>query len=141
MKRYIEVINNALQKNIKTVSFLIHKTNLAGEISISYWISYLTHKQKLGKNNQNYLNCSRMKSTALIITSVFAGWIIPSILFSSRPICHLVIFRENNLLHNWTNDVVTTSGYELLCLSQRCPTFHTTIHRAYLSPPRFLDTQ
>lgn len=33
MKRYIEMINNALQKNIKTASFLPHETNMAGEIS------------------------------------------------------------------------------------------------------------
>lgn len=33
MKRYIEVINNVLQKNIKTASFLPHKTNMAGEIA------------------------------------------------------------------------------------------------------------
>lgn len=83
MKRYKEMIDNALQKNIKTASILIHKTNMAGEISISYWTSYqlFMHDQKLGKSNQNYLNCSRMKSTALIITSLFVGWIIPSILF------------------------------------------------------------
>lgn len=51
-KNCMEVINNALQKNIQTASLRSHKTNLS---SLPKWAIYLKHDKKQSKIHQNHL--------------------------------------------------------------------------------------